>query len=736
GFFFIVSSLIITSTFLSVDIASKTNDYLTVNDFKNRNYSDNTKDEYSLDYTLIEHFVTGETEVRDVNSLDSESMMYSVSESTAEGKEDETAITIGGSDEVVLITNNLGGWGNPNLRNKLFHIEDNNMMHDPDSSHLWDEVHLDSPETDNLYYGGPEVVSDITVGNVDGNFREEVIVAYGRDNKLTVQILENWAGLKFQIMANGTGGPMDQSAIAITSGNFDSDDKDEFAILGVRPSGPQIWIYDDLATNTPNDIMFYGDNLILKTFKSPDSFLYSPEYPSTGLYPNNMGASAIWSQMTFTILKADNQNFTGPVEYGDEVLLQDADGRYWITDDSTNKVTIADYDMDSHNLTDYTFRVLSERPGGEAIGVVYFNGFVAFQSNLTTEYAYSNPSSGNCGLTSDPRIPSAWFKVHSADHSRPNIYFSSAEPIKTIYLDDIITLDNLPRINPTDLDFHLMPSNIATGDVDGDNISEIIVIGMDASSALRAYVFDDLDHNLEELHEFTWSSTNINPSVTTGDIDGDLKDEILFSLTTASSGKIEVYNDASNGYSLLHTIQSVGNSLYGTVSRITTGDIDGDFKDEIVFASGSCFLSVFDDNYTRLTLIDNQHFHEVDVGIVFNQYKPVDLMCGDINQDGEDDILFSSFESTTLDLTSGHSQGFFSTWSYNATDNNFNYKFKTLVYWDFPPVVVEMPRLVCGDFNADQFIVKYLDHKTWTAEEQIVCVMAAPPTHDGLSPNP
>ncbi len=161
-------------------------------------------------------------------------------------------------------------------------------------------------------------------------------------------------------------------------------------------------------------------------------------------------------------------------------------------------------------------------------------------------------------------------------------------------------------------------TRLASGDIDGDGKDEIIIgLGpVEGNPSLPGGVFEVLDDDFTHLAwgEIGWSDYNeINGESWpgTGDIDGDGKNEIIIGLGQGGDGRVEVFSYSAAG--LIHKCWlAVSWEDYNRASgatRVASGDIDGDGKDEIVIGLGPVegnpslpggVFEVLDDDFTHL----------------------------------------------------------------------------------------------------------------------------------------
>ncbi len=130
--------------------------------------------------------------------------------------------------------------------------------------------------------------------------------------------------------------------------------------------------------------------------------------------------------------------------------------------------------------------------------------------------------------------------------------------------------------------------HVATGDVDGDLLDEL-VLGLGAGSGGWIAIMDDNLHANAllkwiriEWSDYDASNGEVYPAV--GDLNGDGAAEIVAGLGTGGKGWIEIFGNASTGYRHLEWRQvswADYNSRDGSVHP-AVGDLDGDGASEII----------------------------------------------------------------------------------------------------------------------------------------------------------
>ncbi len=207
------------------------------------------------------------------------------------------------------------------------------------------------------------------------------------------------------------------------------------------------------------------------------------------------------------------------------------------------------------------------------------------------------------------------------------------------YLLDLDATNNITTLHQWNENFGLN-QEIELGNFDSDAFPELLITGLENDTI----VLDDSNHSYVLLHQFDDGGED---ALATGDVDGDGLDEIIGFRT-----KVVVYDDVLHDFvELFHSNTTAynpnpnrapKNNVDGDDRRLATGDVDGDGLDEIALIIKETVSSSSDPNIIYAILDDWAHnFTEI-----FRREKhddlvdknPVDVTLGDFDGDGRDEL--------------------------------------------------------------------------------------------------
>ncbi len=167
---------------------------------------------------------------------------------------------------------------------------------------------------------------------------------------------------------------------------------------------------------------------------------------------------------------------------------------------------------------------------------------------------------------------------------------------------------------------------LAMGDVDGDGADEIVTVpGPGGGPQVRVFETDGTVRS--QFFAFP-SDTRTGLFVTTGDLNGDGKDEIITAEDAGGNGEVRVFTMGGEQESFLLPFDRTTQGV-----RVATGDLDGDGRAEIIAGlgpGGSPRVRVFKADGTFVDEFD-AYAPTYDRGIF--------VAAGDVNGDGKDEIV-------------------------------------------------------------------------------------------------
>jgi len=191
-------------------------------------------------------------------------------------------------------------------------------------------------------------------------------------------------------------------------------------------------------------------------------------------------------------------------------------------------------------------------------------------------------------------------------------------------------------------------TRVASGDIDGDGKDEII-IGLGPEGEGRLEIFDYSSAGLVHKawtgvnwEDYSKASGETRPAV--GDIDGDGKDEIIIGLGPVASepslpgGIFEILDDNFTHLAWGEIGWSDYNEINGE-SWPSTGDIDGDGKDEIIIGLGPGGEAKFETLRLSSTNVVHMDWGEINWQDYADLYGETHPSSADVDFDGKDEIV-------------------------------------------------------------------------------------------------
>lgn len=253
-----------------------------------------------------------------------------------------------------------------------------------------------------------------------------------------------------------------------------------------------------------------------------------------------------------------------------------------------------------------------------------------------------------------------------------------------------------------------IPTRLMVGDFDGDHFDDVLQARGEADTSPPRYFFFTHLSNGDGFftqHGYdtnvAWSEGGIPTELLVGDFNGDDRDDVVQARgetdTQPHRYLLLTYFSAGNG---TYTRYGYDTNLFWSEGDIPTrflvGDFNGDGRDDIVQARGETdtaprryffftYLSNGDGNYVA-------HGHDTNLAWAEGGI-PTELLVGDFNGDGRDDILQARGEADSAP----HRYILYTHLS-NGNGTYAEHSYDTNIVWSEGPIPT---RLLVGDFNGD-----------------------------------
>jgi hypothetical protein len=264
-------------------------------------------------------------------------------------------------------------------------------------------------------------------------------------------------------------------------------------------------------------------------------------------------------------------------------------------------------------------------------------------------------------------------------------------------------------------------ATVAAGDLDGDFMDEIILMGFDGDWR-KAWALDDGQGNYEQFYRWHDVGGDIfyqqpyGSRVVIANIDGQGAEEaVFFGIVWQCMMDVEAY--AWNGEEFTRTLTDEllhPGSCYrqNSIPRIATGDFNGDRKSEFVFAAETDY---WEENKWSIG-----HYNPANGSINrYLGYQPESVVAaGDIDRDMKDEFFIAQHSGDEYRLMTFGDEG-------EGMD--------VVSTWTTPAEGDALPAIGVGDVDGDNMVVRYTgNHWLTITDPRITVAMAMPPVWDSI----
>ncbi len=588
----------------------------------------------------------------------------------------------------------------------------------------------------NIMSNGDEArPSNVANGDVDGNFRSDLIMAFTTTYKCTgcpdvgiqLRVIETWGPKDKSFLinnyANPFGGAQNYPGSSniqipqILTLNLDNDIMNEFVVMGVENGKTTIWVFDDLMNSVIPGQIAYGQDISLRT-KSGSARYISGSTSNTLATTELPGLNKAEAGQKFTLINPFNKNDNSTIRYGQTFALKSTSGNYWSVNNQTGALSLQNVTK-LNSLEMFSFE--GDTTSSSLSGGVYINTFGTIKSK-TGVYV-----KGNYGtITTEVPQGATPLEIYKISNSSalPNNFGNGPKFIKKIQLPQI----TYSMQNTGDFDIEYFGTkSMSAGNLDSDSSQELVISGIDAQKKPHVIVLDDKSTDFKILKDLTWDQVNMGVQATVGDYNNDSVSEIAVIKSDKNLGSVLIYGNKLNNFVLEKSLIADNPTFKGTIPRIYSYDINQNKESELFVLLPDMTLHMFagkSQSYKSLFTgkVDYYPGNSKNGDLPGNYGMWGELGFGDINQD--------TIPEMTTSFSYGNSGYGIKVYQWDGT------QFKLLDQFFQTHDSRYVIHISIGDSNGDKFTLEYTDQfGQFKTGGEIMVVAAAPPSQEGTSQN-
>jgi len=493
-----------------------------------------------------------------------------------------------------------------------------------------------SPVTTHLNYGVSYSSSSIAVADFNGDGNEDLVAASG--GKFATLLLSNGDGTfnvsNYSIATSGGGGGYSQAplpsfglAYAIATGDLDGDGTPDFVV-----------------TDTDNN------NVSVFLNNSTDGFLgfHNPVMYSVGSDPTSVTTGDLNHDGKTDIVTANGNSGTI------SVLINNGSGtfnvaRNFAAGSRPLSVVLADINGDGKVdvvVADNGSRLSSLPADGVPVpsplqsnysgfSILVGNGNGTFQAPAFTPVGQSPSSVAVADLDGDskPDIILPDYSSHTL-----NVLFNNTPA---------------PTAPPSTIAVGNGPDAVVSADLNGDSVADLVVANKNSNTI--EVLIGNGDGSFQA--PLTYNVANSPTSVLVADVNGDGKPDILVLSDTTQIQVLTVFLGSGNGTFSGGTVTTIGHNVASGPHALAVGDFNMDGNTDVMVAGGRYgTISLFLGNNTG----SFSGPEDIPIFTAGSSLAVVSsVTAGDLNGDGNPDIVLTDSLYDTVDVLHGNGDGTF-----------------------------------------------------------------------------